>query len=108
MSEAAPSVPPEALDGDRVRAALLEIAAYFASAASISIDEPPSYGNLRLLEGVQRTLDAIVELDLADEELIAVAADLDTRVNLAPSDHEGSRQLADELAAVIVARLRDG
>jgi hypothetical protein len=93
-------------DADRVRTALLEIAAYLASAASISLDEPPSYGNLRLLEGVQRTLDAIVELDLADDELASVAADLDLRVHHAPADPEGSRELADRLAGVIAARLQ--
>ena len=55
---------------------------------------------------MQRTLDAIVELGLADADLSATAADLREQVNRVPADPEGARALADRLTEEIVARLR--
>jgi len=95
-------------DRQRTERAFIEIAAYLASAASLSAGEPPSYGNLRLLEGVQRVLDALIDLDIADGELRTLASGLGEEVTGSSGDVERSQALADRLVAALVARLEAG
>lgn len=70
---------------------LFELVLYLISSARLTLDEPPIYGSLRLVEGASRLVDAASELDGIDvDEFLAGGRESieDNKLKMI-NDHEG-------------------
>lgn len=90
---------------DAVRAGLLEVAAYLASAARGNIDEASGYGPYRLLEGVVRVVRVLDNLDLSHADLNQMASNLEGAAMKIIGDPERARQTADAALEVLAAQI---
>jgi hypothetical protein len=76
---------------------LRELAAYFAASARGLLDEPPSYGPFRIIDGISRLVVVLEKYGLSDQTLGEVRAKIDrgkTTVMTSPDDF---RKLLDSL-----------
>jgi hypothetical protein len=76
---------------------LRELAAYFATSARGLLDEPPSYGPFRMIDGISRLVVVLEKYGLSDQTLSDARAQIDrgkTSVMTSPDDF---RKLLDSL-----------
>lgn len=88
------------------RRVILELAAYFASAAALLPDEPPDYAQFRLLEAVLRAMRALERIGPDDADISLARTRLETQLVPTKGNPVESRQLADDLTAVLASKLR--
>jgi hypothetical protein len=91
---------------DAVRQSLLELAAYFAAAARGNLEEAATYGPFRLLEGAQRVIRAMQQLDLSEAELDAWCDSVTTHAIALSTDSDRLAASADRLLASLADRQR--
>jgi hypothetical protein len=90
---------------DLVRARLLELAAYLASAARGNVDEATGYGPYRLLEGFMRVVRLLDELGLSHPELNNAASDVAGAAMKIIGDPELARETADKVLGVLAVQI---
>jgi hypothetical protein len=91
---------------DEVRQALLELTAYFAAAARGNLDEAATYGPFRLLEGAQRVVRVMQQLDLSAVELDDWCDSVTTHAIALSTDNDRLASSADRLLAWLAERQR--
>jgi hypothetical protein len=85
---------------------MLELTGYFAAAARGNLDEAPSYGPFRLLEGAQRVVRAMQQLDMSEAELDAWCDSVTAHANALSTDRDRLAASADRLLAWLADRQR--
>lgn len=95
------------VDRELVRARLVEILAYLASAARGNVDEAAGYGPYRLMEGILRVIRILRDFGFVDDELNDIADDLTTNAMKIIGDKERARETADRILRVASERLSD-
>ena len=73
---------------------LFELVLYLISSARLTLDEPPIYGSLRLIEGASRLVESAPELgDVDVDDFVAAAREsIDGNKLKMINDHEGYRE----------------
>ncbi|MFM9107709.1 MAG: DUF6092 family protein [Chloroflexota bacterium] len=86
----------------------LDLLAYLASSAEISLHEPTYYGTFRLIDAASRLMGALLESnpDLAESFMPEWKADIDTRKVWMMWDRPAYFQFLKESPAVIAGEIR--
>jgi hypothetical protein len=88
------------------RRAILELAAYFASAAALLPDEPLDYAQFRLLEGALRALRVLERIGPDDADVSTACAQLEAGLVPTKGNPTESKRLADDLTTMLASKLR--
>lgn len=87
---------------------VLELLAFLASSAEISLHEPTFYGSFRLIDGASRLMGALIESNpaLRDSFMPAWQTDIDARKVWMMWDRPGFEAFLREAPAVIAGEIR--
>jgi hypothetical protein len=91
---------------DKSKIRFFELLAYLSTSARGLVYEPKLYGPLRLLEAVDRLIDLMDELELADEELITLANKITTDAMMISTNPNYCVKVTDDLSLLFANRLR--
>ena len=94
-------------NADKTEIRFFELLAYLSTSARGLIYEPKLYGPLRLLEAVNRFIDLMDALQLADEELITIANKITTDAMIISTDPDFCMKVTDDLSILFAERLRN-
>ncbi len=88
---------------------LFELATFLAVSASGCMDEPPSYGSLRLIEALSKLIDLPKHVSCLSEDkfLKGIKNDIDEKSSLILSNMEEFNGFIDELVSRFVIELKE-
>ena len=84
---------------------LFELVLYLISSARLTLDEPPIYGSLRLIEGASRLVETAPDLGgiIGDDFITAARDSIEGNMLKMINDHEGYRAWLTEFLSEFAA-----
>lgn len=88
---------------------LFELATFLVMSANGCLDEPPSYGPLRLIDALSRLIDLPKYASCLNEDqfLRDVKKEVDEKKDLIMSDRKGFRSFLDEMVSRFAVELKN-